>query len=118
MYFDRPPTDILQTNWRFCYLCATLFWGGATSQSCWGNNSGAGPHQVGSGDTDYAVLFNVPVGDAASNPQSYWHFCTLCAELYYQGPSGNRAGRCPFYGGTQGHTGGSTVYEVNWDGTY
>jgi hypothetical protein len=104
-----------QTDWRFCGYCAALFWGGASNQhGCWGNNAGNGGHHVGT--TNYSVPMGIPGCTGTSNPQAYWHYCTSCHELYYEGESGTRAGLCPWTLST--HTGGTTVYDMYWSGNY
>lgn len=102
-----------QPGWRFCNWCYTLFWGPAFQQACWGDANGRGPH-----NNNFSYDYDVPWGlngAQVTNPQGNWRWCSWCAELYYQGPSGSTGGVCPF--GLAAHVAGSArSYDVYHSG--
>lgn len=95
-----------QPNWRWCYRCQGLFWGGFGGV-CWGNQgpSTTGPHNQGS--TSYDVFWN----SSGLQTQTNWRWCTDCSLIFWIG-SGTGGGVCPATG--LHHRGGSTNYQMTW----
>jgi hypothetical protein len=111
------PTGNPQSDWYWCTKCQGLFWGGSTDDDpgvCWGNTLFG---HVGGG-TNYDLWHDK---NPTTGVQLYWRWCENCYLLYYQGPSGTTAGSCPgrLRDGSAYHTAGSsTVYDMEWGGTY
>jgi hypothetical protein len=83
----------LQSDWRWCNKCQTLYFGGGVASSrCPAGGTHAPPAQ--SGSWDYSLPHNAP-----SDPgrQADWRWCNKCQSLFFGG--GVASSRCPA-GGT------------------
>jgi hypothetical protein len=111
-----------QAGWLWCGNCQGMFYGPSTNSVCGSGKDGDLPPHVAGSKTIYDLYKNLG-GGTTSNPQPYWRWCSLCALLYYQGPSGSQAGYCPGYvlnnpvSGPH-HAGSTTSYDVSWSGAY
>lgn len=68
-----------QNGWRWCRNCQGLFFaGGGTQGVCFGLN----PHD-GSASAHYLMEFGD--GDASSQPQGGWRWCSICQGMHFAG---------------------------------
>jgi hypothetical protein len=117
-------TSGTQPGWRWCNLCAEIFWP-TNPGPVGGCPYTGGPHHAGSG-TIYSLKFGSggsgdPTNPASRGQQAGWHYCTACTGLFWPtGPNVCNAGApsdtWPYIGP---HTAGPTVYDVEFwgDGT-
>jgi hypothetical protein len=107
-----------QPNFRWCSACSGMFWGGSAGV-CWGNLLGTHTQ----GGTSYDLFSNAGGLGVTTDPQAYWRWCSFCSLIYWQGPSGVKAGGCPGILRDTGavgphYVGSDTVYDIFWGITY
>ena len=84
-----------QGSWAWCSQCQVLWTTLQTADSycpafpSLNGNNDVGPHTA-VGSYQYFLWINPVTGN---NPQPHWRWCGNCAGLYFQGSSGNEAGR-------------------------
>jgi hypothetical protein len=79
--------DNIQGNWRFCFKCQGMWFGGFAGSVC---PDGGSHSQSGSGN--YALVHDF----GGSERQSGWRFCSKCLGLWF---GGNTGSHCPAGGG-------------------
>lgn len=76
----------LQSNWRFCGKCHSMYFNGYRGGKC-----PAGHSHARQKEADY--IFTLPYNEHPGNKgQDNWRFCDACNSLYFGGYQG---GRCP-----------------------
>lgn len=76
-----------QNDWKWCYRCQGLFFGGNISQSVCPATGTGGPHDD-TGSWNYAIA-------TAGSGQPDWKWCNKCQGLFYAG--NNTLGACPVH---------------------